>query len=204
VLWSACSALAACSGVVEHRPRVRPAAIHARDLARRPCAPPSCAPSASWCFGLLIPLSGPPGGKRARTPGRYRVARKQAGWLGCARGSAPTGPAVKTSNPCLSPRGADRAVGGIRTGLRILAAGPAVLRPYSYRGAMCVWGANPGIRRHDRGAGPRRCPSPICLSHRDPSGAVSAGSAVVIEARVPMGDWRQAARGQVAGYGGGR
>jgi hypothetical protein len=115
VLWSACYPLAACSGVVERRPRVRPAAIRARDLARVPCAAPSSAPSASWCSGLSRPLSGPRGCKRARTPGRHQVAAKQRARLGCARGSAPTGPAVKTSNPRLSPRDADRAVGGIRT-----------------------------------------------------------------------------------------
>ena len=53
--------------------------------------------------------------KRARTPGRHQVASKQAGGSGCAPASAPTGPAVKTSTPRLSPRGADRAVGGLRT-----------------------------------------------------------------------------------------
>jgi hypothetical protein len=115
VLWSACYPLAACSGVVERRPRVRPAAIRARDLARVPCAAPSSAPSASWCSNLSRRLSGPRGCKRARTPGRHQVAAKQRARLGCARGSAPTGPAVKTSNPRLSPRDADRAVGGIRT-----------------------------------------------------------------------------------------
>ena len=47
-----------------------------------------------------------------------------------------TGPAVKTSNPRLSPRGARSAVGGIRARAENPAAGPAVHRLYSYRGRL--------------------------------------------------------------------
>ena len=43
-----------------------------------------------------------------------------------------TGPAVKTSNPGLAPRGAERAVGGIRAWGENPAAGPAHLRLYSH------------------------------------------------------------------------
>ena len=74
------------------------------------------------------------GRSRSCSPGlrgaRSRSARSRP-W------KCPHRPPVKTSNPRLPPRGADRAAGGIRTWARILAAGPAVHRPYSYCG-RCV------------------------------------------------------------------
>ena len=77
---------------------------------------PSSVPSASWFFGLPVPLLGPRGRKRARTPERsIRLGTRPPGrWGNADRGNC-TGPAVKTSNPRLTPRGAGRAVGGIRT-----------------------------------------------------------------------------------------
>ena len=69
--------------------------------------------------------------KRARNPRAFnRIGTRPPGrWVTPAEQD--TGPAVKTSNPRLSPRDAQRAVGGIRAWGRIPAAGPAHLRLYS-------------------------------------------------------------------------
>jgi hypothetical protein len=56
-----------------------------------------------------------------RPPGRWGNARR-----------ANTGPAVKTSNPDLTPRDADAPSVAFGLGVRILAAGPAHLRLYSH------------------------------------------------------------------------
>ena len=74
--------------------------------------------------------------KRARTAGRHRVARKQAGWSGWPAEVPPPAPQSKpiTLVSRLVARIAPLVAFGL--GLRILAAGPAVLRPYSFRGAL--------------------------------------------------------------------
>ena len=91
------------------------------------------------------PCARRPGGRRAARPrpprsrgrsidqGRLRPGTPRTMWTG---GATPAeqhaSPAVKTSNPCLPPRDAQGAVGGIRAWGRIWAAGPAHLRPYSH------------------------------------------------------------------------
>ena len=68
-----------------------------------------------------------------------------------------TGPAVKTSNPRLSPRDAQRAVGGIRAWGRIPAAGPAHLRLYSHSRRLR---ARTAIHLRGPLRGHRRTPAP--------------------------------------------
>jgi hypothetical protein len=85
--------------------------------------------AAGSCFARVIssrlpnPLFGPTRKERERTPARLaRLGRgHRAG--GVTPVEQATGPAVKTSSPCLPPRDAERAVGGIR-----------------------AWGENPGRR----------------------------------------------------------
>ncbi len=89
-----------------------------------------------------VPLWGPPEGRGARTPGRSHRQAPGATELQRHRAGLSilleegTGPAVETSNPA-SRLVAHRAVGGIRPWVEILAAGPARIRLYSFRGRLC-------------------------------------------------------------------
>jgi hypothetical protein len=105
-----------------HRSPRKPAATRDREPTRRADAQPNPVRSASSSSRLPIPLSGPRARKRARTPARCTRSGRghRAGGVTPAEQSCP---AVKTSRPCLPPRGAEHAVGGIRT-----------------------WGENPGRR----------------------------------------------------------
>ena len=103
--------------------RGNPAATRDREPARRADALPNPVASASSSPRLPIPLLEPRARKRARNPRAFnRIGTRPPGqWVTPAEQN--TGPAVKTSNPRLSPRDAKRAVGGIR-----------------------AWGENPGRR----------------------------------------------------------
>jgi len=81
---------------------------------------------------------------RARAQGRGRETPARSISLGRghrAGGRRPwkyrTGPAVKTSNPRLSPRDAGRAVGGIRAWAENPGRRASHLRLYSYSGRLC-------------------------------------------------------------------
>lgn len=79
------------------------------------------------------PLCGVRAQGRGREPARSTGSRDDAHQAG---GVTPVeqyaGPAVKTTNPSLAPRGAERAVGGIRARGENPAAGPARSRLYSH------------------------------------------------------------------------
>jgi hypothetical protein len=89
--------------------------------------------------GLPVPLLGPHGGKRgSRTPSVQRNRAAIFGPVGGPWRSPPTGPAVETGNPHLSPRGTgSRRWWHSGLGPGVLAAGPATYRQYSYRWRLC-------------------------------------------------------------------
>ena len=106
---------AARSAVVGHGSRTRPAANSDHEPARRADGPPDGFLCASISLEAFPTLSWDPRArKRARTPGTINHIRTRppGRWDDAMKHDA--GPAVKTGNPCLSPRGAGRAVGGIR------------------------------------------------------------------------------------------
>lgn len=111
--WSGCQR-SPRSAVVGRRSRTRPAASADHEPTRRADGPPDCLLCASMSLKPSRPSRGTRAGKRARNLrtinplGRGHRADGMTPVKHCA------GPAVKTGDPCLSPRGADRAVGGIR------------------------------------------------------------------------------------------
>src|SRR5436305_3059807 len=121
--WSGHRALGACSSVAGHRSLRKPAATRDHEPTRRADAPLDRVPFASSSSRLPIPLLRPRARKRARTPRVQPDWDETTGAGGVTPVEQHAGPAVKTSSPCLPPRDAERAVGGIRT-----------------------WGENPGRR----------------------------------------------------------
>lgn len=124
-VWSLHLALAAGSGAAAHRPQRKPAAIRDHGPTRRADGPADdvlCA-SCLHAFPSLV------WGQRARMGARPPARSIRLGRGHRAGGVTPieqdTGPAVKTSSPCLPPRDAQCAVGGIRAWGEIPAAGPA-------------------------------------------------------------------------------
>jgi hypothetical protein len=113
--WSGCYLLAARSGVVGRRPRVRAAVIHARDFARLACAPQCSIPSASWFLGLPSLYWGRAEERGREPPSVIRVGTKPPRRRDNADRS-PT-PAPQSKPVTLASRlvTRDRAVGGIRT-----------------------------------------------------------------------------------------
>ena len=69
---------------------------------------------ASWSSSLPVPSVGSARKQRARTPSVQSDWDATTGPVAIRPSKYDTGPAVKTSNPRLPPRGANRAVGGIR------------------------------------------------------------------------------------------
>ena len=108
--------LAACWGLVGRRSRTRPTATHDPDPTRRAGGPPGSALSAS----SLWKPSRPSVGSARKEEDKNLRAIGQIGRLHCVGRITSVkhgaGPAVKTGNPSLSPRGALSAVGGIRGG----------------------------------------------------------------------------------------
>lgn len=96
--------------------------------------------------------------KEGENPRASSGGEKTSGLVGLLPAGPPPGPAVKTRSPRLSPRGADAPSVAFGLGLRILAAGPAVLRQYSLsRGAVR---ATPKLLAMTPEAGPRDARSP--------------------------------------------
>ena len=130
-----CDSPAACSGVVEGGLPPRAAAIRDRELARLAYVQPDCLLFASWPLGLPVPLLGPRGRERARTPRALnRVKTKPpCRWGNADRSPAPA-PQSKPVTPAsrLVARSAPLVAFGL--GPRILATGPATYRHYSYCG----------------------------------------------------------------------
>jgi hypothetical protein len=103
--------IAGCSGVVGRFP-TRAVAARDHDRVRLACTPPSPVAYASSSLRPSRPSVGPCANGRGLEP--PQVNQVGTGHRGNARRKSGTGPAVKTSNPRLPPRDADRAVGGIR------------------------------------------------------------------------------------------
>ena len=152
--WSGCRALAECSGVVGHRSRTRPAATRDHDPTRRADGPPEPVLCASSSWKPSRPSVGSARKEEGTNPARLaRLGRvHRVGGITPVKHGA--GPAVKTGNPSLSPRGARSAVGGIRA---------------------CA--GNPGSRASSSStvllARAFMCPRPNC-SHASPPSADSA------------------------------
>ena len=113
--WSGCHPLAGRSGVVEHRLPTKAAATRCRVLVRLADALRGRVSCASWSSGLPVPLLSPRGRNESRTPARsIRSGRgHRAGGVNARRSTSPA-PQSKPVTPRLAPRGARRAVGGIR------------------------------------------------------------------------------------------
>lgn len=117
------------SSVAEHPSRTEPARTRDRGPPRRAARSRSVR---IMVFTLPIPLLG----RARKEEGENSRVERDRRQRHLADGVTPVeqyaGPAVKTSNPGLAPRGAERAVGGIRAWGENPAAGPAHLRLYSH------------------------------------------------------------------------
>jgi hypothetical protein len=121
--WSGYRAPSGRSSVAGHRSPRKPAATRDREPTRRADARLDPVASASSSPRLPIPLLEPRAKEEGEKPRAFnRIGTRPPGrWVTPAEQDA--GPAVKTSDPRLSPRDAQCAVGGIR-----------------------AWGENPGRR----------------------------------------------------------
>ncbi len=135
VFRSGSQPLAGCSGVVGLQSPATVAATRDRVSARHADALPNCVQSASWSSNLPVPLGlalkehEDPRAFRhigTRPPGRWGNARRSTHR---PRSQKPVAPASR-----LVAHVAPSVASGL--GLRILAAGPAVHRLYSYRGRL--------------------------------------------------------------------
>jgi hypothetical protein len=132
---------------------------------------------ASWSSSLPVPLLGPRGRKRARTPERsIRLGRGHR-----AGGVTPvgTGPQSKPVTPAsrLVAQVAPSVASGL--GPRILAAGPARDRLYSYRGRLC----EPDLKACSGRPGAQA--SPNCLQRPGPSATELARRGMIDRDRDP-------------------
>jgi hypothetical protein len=113
--WSGCHPLARRSGVVEHRSPTKAAATRRRVLVRLADALGGRVSCASWSSGLPVPLLSPRGRNEGQNPRAVNQigTRSPAPWSNARKTTSPA-PQSKPVTPRLAPRGARRAVGGIR------------------------------------------------------------------------------------------
>lgn len=114
--WSRCCRPAERSGVAARQSPARASAVRDRESIRRASLLPGGDRSA-WSSSSLPPSVGGragAGGLGGRTPKRLSGRTMPPGWEVVPVEMPPPGPTVKTSNPRLTPRDAQCAVGGIR------------------------------------------------------------------------------------------
>jgi hypothetical protein len=130
-------ALPEMSSVAGHRSPRKPAATRDHETSRRAGAPPDRLPFASSSSRLPIPSVET--ARKEEGENLVRATRLGRGHRACQDGNAVkqrAGPAVKPVTQTSSPRGAERAVGGIRAWGEIRAAGPAHKPQYSHSGRL--------------------------------------------------------------------
>ena len=135
LLWPGGRPPARCAVAVWRRLPPRPAVIPGREPARPAYALPNCVPSASWSSSLPVPLG--LARNEHEDPRAFRhIGTRPPGRWGNARRSTAPAPQSKPVIPAsrLVAHVAPLVASGL--GLRILAAGPAVDRLYSYRGRL--------------------------------------------------------------------
>ena len=136
--WSGCDPLAGCSGVVGHRLPQTAAGIRDRASTRHAFALPNCVRSASWSSSLPVPLVGHAKRKRGQNPRAFNHVGTQppSRWVNAHRSTAPA-PQSKPVTPASRLVAQTTPLVAYGLGLRIVAAGPARLRPYSCCGRLC-------------------------------------------------------------------
>ena len=136
--WSGCDPLAGCSGVVGHRLPQTAAVTRDRESTLHAYALPNCVRSASWSSSPSVPLVGPREKEEGPEPPAFNhVGTRPPGrWVNARRSTAPA-PQSRPVTPASRLVAQTAPLVACGLGLRIVAAGPAHLRPYSCCGRLC-------------------------------------------------------------------
>ena len=125
------------SGVVGHRSPARAAAIHDHESTRLAYALPERVPSTSWSSSFPSPCWVRAERRGPEPPRGQQIETRPPGWWGNARRSTAPAPQSKPVTPPRASWRRSRRRWHLGLGPRILAAGPARNRHYSYRGRLC-------------------------------------------------------------------